>query len=111
MNVVALSYPKLSGFECNRLWLLKNSLARKPQKKDRVRMLYKRLSLLGWTFSIPKIFPDFWNPEFFNSHACSQQLSASLLWQDNNKDVRSVPARLFHPVVQCCPCFHQTPIR
>jgi hypothetical protein len=32
---------------CNRLWVLKNSLARKPQKNDRVRMLYKRFSLLA----------------------------------------------------------------
>jgi hypothetical protein len=45
--------------ECNRLWLLKNSLARNPQKKDRVRMPYKQLSLLACTFSIPKISPDF----------------------------------------------------
>jgi hypothetical protein len=28
------------------LWVLKNSLARKPQKNDRVRMPYKRFSLL-----------------------------------------------------------------
>ena len=33
-----------TGFECNGLWLLKNSLGRNPQKKDRVRMPYKRLS-------------------------------------------------------------------
>jgi hypothetical protein len=42
-----------------REWLLKNSLTRNPPKKDCVRMPYKRLSLLGWTFSIPKIPPDF----------------------------------------------------
>jgi hypothetical protein len=30
---------------CNRLWLLKNSLPRNPQKFDRVTMLYKRFSL------------------------------------------------------------------
>src|SRR5438105_2150841 len=40
-------------------WLLKNSLSRNPQKLDRVRMPYKRFSLVAWTFSIPQICPDF----------------------------------------------------
>src|SRR5438445_2021420 len=30
-------------------WLLKNSLSRNPQKLDRVRMPYKRFSLVAWT--------------------------------------------------------------
>jgi hypothetical protein len=38
---------------CNQAWLLKNSLHRSPQKLDRVRMPYKRFSLIAWTFSIP----------------------------------------------------------
>jgi len=41
--------------ESNGEWLLKKSSWRNPQKKDRVRMPYKRLSLLSHTFSIPKI--------------------------------------------------------
>jgi primase-polymerase (primpol)-like protein len=37
----------LKGFERYRLWLLKNSRHRNPQKSERVRMLYKGLSLFG----------------------------------------------------------------
>src|SRR5438445_2550936 len=49
-------------------WLLKNSLSRNPQKLDRVRMPYKRFSLVAWTFSIPQICPDFCNLFFFYTH-------------------------------------------
>jgi hypothetical protein len=49
----------VQDYWCNRLWVLKNSLSRNSQKLHRVRMLYKRLSLFGQTFSIPQICPDF----------------------------------------------------
>ena len=49
-------------------WLLKNSLARNPQKFHRARMPYKRRSRFWWTFSIPPSGPFFQKRGFFNSH-------------------------------------------
>jgi hypothetical protein len=37
---------------CERGWLLKNSFLRNPQKSLRVRMRYKRFSLVGYTFQV-----------------------------------------------------------
>jgi hypothetical protein len=58
--------------ERNRLCLLKDSLSRNLQKLDRVRMPYKRFSLIAWTFSIPQFWPSSGKNEFFNSHAYLQ---------------------------------------
>jgi hypothetical protein len=59
----------LGGFECNRLWLLKNSFAENSQKKLCDRKPYKRRSPIWWTFTIPQISAVLAKPEFFNSHA------------------------------------------
>jgi hypothetical protein len=64
--------------ECYRLWLLKNSLTRKRAEKLCNRKPYKRRSLFGWTFSISQIPVVLAKQEFFNSHACSQQLTFGL---------------------------------
>jgi hypothetical protein len=37
-------------------------------------MRYKRFSRVSWTFSIPKVRRFFKESDFFNSHACLQQL-------------------------------------
>src|SRR6266566_3898809 len=58
-DIVMESLHSRPGSERNRLCLLKKSLSRNPQKLDRVRMPYKRFSLVAWTFSIPQICPDF----------------------------------------------------
>jgi hypothetical protein len=60
--------------ECFGLWLLKNSLVVNPQELHRVRMPYKRLSRIVWTFSIPRFVLIFGDAEFFNTHACSCHL-------------------------------------
>jgi len=41
------------GFECNGLWLLKNSISRNWSKKLCARMPYKRRSRFWWTFATP----------------------------------------------------------
>jgi hypothetical protein len=56
-------------FECNGEWLLKNSLARNPQKFRRARKPYKRRSRFCWTFSIPLRRPFSQKRGFFNSHS------------------------------------------
>ena len=62
-------------FECNGLWLLKNSLPGKRSKKLCARMPYKRRSRFSWTFSIPQVLPVLRKMDFFNTHACLQQLA------------------------------------
>ena len=59
---------------CNRLWVLKNSLAELPPKMHRVRMLYKRFSPTSDTFLVTPFGSVFRQIEFFNTHACLQQL-------------------------------------
>jgi hypothetical protein len=49
-------------------WLLKNSSSGSAHKFHRTRMPYKRLSRLGWTFSIPKSAAVFSESDFFNTH-------------------------------------------
>jgi hypothetical protein len=61
--------------ECNRLWLLKNSLPTNPQKLDRVRMPYKRFSLVGYTFLSPQFVAVLRKSDFFNTHTCFRQRS------------------------------------
>jgi hypothetical protein len=57
------------------LWLLKNSSSGRAHKFHRTRMPYKRLSRLGWTFSIPKSAAIFSERDFFNTHDCYHQLT------------------------------------
>src|SRR5580700_8869478 len=66
--------PSGKADECNREWLLKNSLARNPQKFHRARMPYKRRSRFWWTLSIPRLGRFFQKRGFFNSHAILRQL-------------------------------------
>ena len=54
--------------ECIGLWLLKNSVVINPQKSHRVRMPYKRLSRIVWTFTIPGFVLIFCDVKFFNTH-------------------------------------------
>jgi hypothetical protein len=54
MECPACGEPKSTGgFECNGLWLLKNSPSRNSQKFHSARMRYKRRSRFWWTFSTP----------------------------------------------------------
>src|SRR5579871_3407222 len=62
---------------CKIPWLLKNSFAENSQKKLCDRKPYKRRSPIWWTFTIPQISAVFAKPEFFNSHACLQQLPSN----------------------------------
>jgi hypothetical protein len=48
--------------------LLKNSFSETAQNFHRTRMPFKRLSRLGWTFSIPKSAAVFSESDFFNTH-------------------------------------------
>jgi hypothetical protein len=57
------------GFECNGLWLLKNSHSRSSQKFHRARMPYKRRSRFWWTFPIPPL-GQFFQKRGGNSHTC-----------------------------------------
>jgi L-lysine 2,3-aminomutase len=52
-RTVCSSPESTGGFECNGLWLLKNSPSRNSQKFHGARMRYKRRSLFWWTFSTP----------------------------------------------------------
>src|SRR5229473_1690595 len=62
---------------CNRLWLLKNSLAELPPKMRRVRMPYKRFSPISDTFLVTPFGSVFRQIEFFNSHRRLHQLRAA----------------------------------
>src|ERR1700730_16175110 len=61
--------------ECFRSWLLKTSSSESAHKFHRTRTPYKRLSRLGWTFSIPKSAAVFSEGDFFNTHGSSQRLT------------------------------------
>jgi hypothetical protein len=54
--------------ECIGLWVLKNASSGSAHKFHLTRMPYKRLSRLGWTFSIPKSAAVFSESDFFNTH-------------------------------------------
>jgi hypothetical protein len=61
---------------------LKNSFTENWLKKLINRMPYKRRSRLSRTFCIPQIFAVLTKMEFFNSHACLQQLLCCVGTQD-----------------------------
>jgi hypothetical protein len=55
--------------ECNRLWLLKNSIFLETAKIWGIENVQENSESRLWGFLAQSFFDQFWKIEFFNSHA------------------------------------------